>query len=79
MTNYDKHMTAFRGWTAGAGGRAMDPKFTEHSDKEFQTIYNEAYTEGRKVRGAYAVESAKKYDVSLSPLRLQVLEKEVQP
>lgn len=71
ISNYEKHTLAFRGWRDGAGGKPQDPTYSEDSRKEVQTIYCEAHTEGRKARGQYAVDSAKKYGVDLSPLRAQ--------
>ena len=74
LSNYDKHLTAFRGWRDGAGGKPMEPTYTEDPREEVQTIYNEAYLEGRKTRGQYAVDSAARYGVKLSPLRVQELQ-----
>lgn len=42
-TNYVKYRAYFEGWSDGAGGRPIKPRFDEK-------VYNEAWSEGWKAR-----------------------------
>ena len=75
--DFSRHMAFFRGWTHGAGGKPMDPDFESHST--LGPLYSEGYTAGRHDRNEMAIQSAKRFNVSLSPIRAMKTEPETTP
>jgi len=63
----DKFMAYVRGWSDGAGIRAMHDEFTKHV--LLAESYNEGYTDGKKARGDVHVSAANRFGVKLSVLR----------
>lgn len=63
----DKFMAYIRGWSDGAGVRAMRDEFTKHA--LLADSYNEGYSDGKKSRGVAHVAAAERFGVKLSVLR----------
>lgn len=59
-----------KGWRAGAGSKAMDPKFTEHDNKLIVDAYNAGYKRGRVDMNIAAQSAAEAYGYTISYLRL---------
>jgi hypothetical protein len=60
-----------RGWKHGAGGSAMDSKFTGHADEEFAAEYNAGYLAGYELRKKTQIETAERLGYTPSVLRIQ--------
>ncbi len=63
-----------RGWIAGAGGKALDPRFTEHEDGEIGEVYVSAYQDGVEARGRAMQHAGMTFGYKPSILRLAVNE-----
>lgn len=57
--NYQRNLNRLRGFTDGAGTRAMQPQY--QGDKD----YERGYSDGRKASHSYAAESAKELGVEI--------------
>jgi len=63
----DKFMAYIRGWSDGAGVRAMRDEFTKHA--MLADPYNEGYSDGKKARNVAHVAASERLGVKLSVLR----------
>jgi len=59
-----------QGWKDGASSKAMQPKFTEHTNKLIVAAYNAGYGRGRQDLNAVAQTAAEAYGYTISVLRL---------
>jgi hypothetical protein len=60
-----------RGWHAGAGMRAMDPKFAEHKTRpDLKAEYERGYGDGRAAGGAASAEASARLGYTPTVLRL---------
>lgn len=69
-TNADYYHSYMRGWVAGAKCSAMDPAFTNHTDRSILDHYTLGYEDGRKARGKAGKKAAKLSGYVPSILRL---------
>ncbi len=61
-----------RGWIAGAGGKALDPLFTEHDDSKIREVYEGAYQNGLDARGRAMQHAGLLFSYKPSILRLAI-------
>lgn len=62
--------TYMSAWRHGAGARAMDPKFTEHTNAEIRAAYARGYQVGRDAANIVAASCAAIYGYEPSVMRL---------
>ncbi len=60
-----------KGWSAGAGMRAMDPAVKGHPDAKIEIAYELGYAHGRDARSLAHQDAAERYGYTPSILRLQ--------
>ena len=71
MENYEKHLTYMRGWRDGAGCRAMNPRCTEHTNKEIVDTYEDGYTKGQFAARKASEVKSKELGVNLGNICLR--------
>lgn len=59
-----------QGWRHGASSKAMDPKFTEHSNQLIKAAYEAGYGRARTDINLVAQSAAEAYGYTISYLRL---------
>ncbi len=60
-----------RGWKAGAGGKLVDPIYTNHARAELASAYTRGYAKGETARILASAEESERlgYDARMSMLR----------
>lgn len=67
-----------RGWAAGAGGNAMDPRFTAKPEGDaLRAAYEQGYASGRVARAGASKQASKSSGYTPSILRTQDVEADV--
>lgn len=70
-------MSYMRGWFAGAGRKAIDPKFAEHKTRpDIKAEYERGYSEGQAAGRAASAAASARLGYTPSVLRVQGSEEE---
>jgi hypothetical protein len=65
------YLTYMRGWYAGAGRKAIDPKFAEHKTRsDLKEEYERGYSDGQAAGRAASVAASDRHGYTPTVLRL---------